>query len=252
MSVSLPSRYLDQSTLRDRIDHDELPAWAAEQYGTFRKTMLDTDAPFPCYFGVESEATGMARYAFCASTTDEDALAGLRETLYEYAKTFDSPGERVSLVVFFAPPETPLTEAEYGDRLWEILQYLHDTDPEPWPYEIPADPDDPHWEFCFGGVPMFPTARAPFYEARRSRHNPHGLEITFQPRAIFEGITGDTAAGRRAREVIRERADEYDAVCPHADLGDWGDPDDREWKQYLLPEAEGESHRDCPLEITKP
>jgi len=52
------------------------------------------------------------------------------------------------------------------------------------------------------------------YAACESTTDPVGLEITFQPRAVFDGLTADTEAGRRARETIRERMDEYDGVCP--------------------------------------
>ena len=95
---------------------------------------------------------------------------------------------------------------------------------------------------------MFPTCRAPFYEERRSRYCPVGLEITFQPRSLFDGITADTEAGRTARETIQSRMGEYDGVCPHADLGDWGES--HEWKQYLLPDGDG-SHETCPIDVFK-
>ncbi|MFC6837164.1 YqcI/YcgG family protein [Halomarina ordinaria] len=239
----------NQSTIRRRVREGSLPAWVCDHYEAFRAAMLDEDDAFPCYFGVESERTGMALYTACASTTDPAALATLRDTLVEYTRVFENHSERASLVAFFRPPERPLDERAYFERFWGVLQYLHDHDPVPWPADFPADPSDPHWEFCFGGEPIFPTARAPFYEDRRSRYTPHGLEITFQPRAIFAGITGDTAAGRRAREVIRGRLESYDAVCPHADIGDWGETQER--TQYLLPEGEG-SHERCPIEITTP
>ncbi len=111
-------------------------------------------------------------------------------------------------------PERPLTEADYHERLWHILQFLHVNDPEPWPADIPTDPDDPTWEFSFGGEPMFPTTRAPFYDERISRYCPWGLEITFQPRALFDGITADTEAGQQARAVIQNRSRSTTASAP--------------------------------------
>jgi FPC/CPF motif-containing protein YcgG len=174
-----------------------------------------------------------------------------RETLLEYLDRHpDAPGQ-TSLVTFFKPPEETWTEADYHEALWHLLQFLHVHDPEPWPEEIPTDPDDPHWEFSFGGEPMFPTCRAPFYDDRRSRYCPVGLEITFQPRALFDGITHDTEAGRRAREQIQGRLEEYDGVCPHADLGDWGVEGDREWVQYLFREDPEQSPDECPIEVTR-
>jgi hypothetical protein len=243
---------LDQSTLRDRLAADAYPAWASDHYHRFRETTLgDRDgAPFPCYFGVQSERDGDALYTFVPSLTDPEALLGFRDVLVEYVDVFRDFSDRCSLVTFVAPDGAE-TEAEYHERLWHLLQFLHVHDPEPWPADIPTDPDDPYWEFSFGGEPMFPTTRAPFYEDRASRYCPVGLEVTFQPRAIFEGITGDTEAGQRARETIQDRLAEYDGVCPHADLGDWGVEGDREWVQYML-SADAEQFPDaCPLEISR-
>jgi FPC/CPF motif-containing protein YcgG len=248
MATAQTARLFDQETLRTRLEDGALPEWVGDHYAFFRESMLSPE-DFPCYFGVESERSGDALYSYCESTTDPAALLVLRDTLYAYLQTFEEHAERASLVVFFPPEKEEMTEREWNERFWGVLQFLHDHDPEPWPYHIPADPADEHFEFCFGGEPIFPTARAPFYERRRSRYNPHGLELTAQPRKIFAGITGDTAAGKQARAVIRKRLEAYDDVPPHADLGDWGEA--LEWKQYLLPEGEG-SHESCPLEVTKP
>jgi hypothetical protein len=183
--------------------------------------------------------------------THPDSLFALRDTLLEYLEVHEDHGDRVSLVAFFHPPETELPERAYHEALWNVLQFLHVHDPEPWPADIPTDPDDPYWEFCFGGEPMFPTCRAPFYDTYRSRHCPVGLEITFQPRAIFDGITADTEAGQRARETIQNRLEEYDGVCPHADLGDYGVEGDREWRQYLFREDDEQAPDDPPIRITR-
>ncbi|WP_336359086.1 YqcI/YcgG family protein [Haladaptatus sp. ZSTT2] len=252
MAVESTYGLFTQEQLHDALDNGALPDWAESHYEGFRNAMLGTHdgAPFPCYFGMESERSGDALYTFCDSMTDESALLTLTDTLFEYVQVFEEYSERTSLVIFFKPPERELDEAAYRDHFWHILQFLHDHDPEPWPHHIPTDPTDPYWEFCFAGEPMFPTARAPFYEQRMSRHTPHGLEITAQPRAIFAGITGDTAAGKEARRIIRARIEDYDGVCPHADIGDWGDSHTREWKQYLLPERNEDTIETCPLIIT--
>jgi hypothetical protein len=244
---------LDQETLRARAADGDLPGWAVEHYRTFRETTLGTrdGAPFPCHFGVASERDGDALYTFVPSATRKDALLAFRDVLLEYVDVFRDHAERASLVTFFRPPDRELSEALAHERLWHLLQFLHVHDPVPWPAEIPTDPDDPYWEFCFGGEPMFPTTRAPFYDERRSRYSPVGLEVTFQPRAIFEGITADTAAGQRARETIHERLEAYDGVCPHADIGDWGVAGDREWVQYMLSSDPEQVPDACPLKITR-
>ena len=242
---------LDQEALHDRLD--DAPEWLREHYRTFRESMLGErdGSPFPCYFGIEVEREGDLLYAACESTTDPAALLRFRDTLLEYLDAYPDHADRAPLAVFFRPPDGDRGEAHYHERLWHVLEFLHVHDPEPWPEEIPTDPDTPRWEFCFGGEPLFPTSRAPFYDERKSRYSPVGLEITFQPRAVFEGITANTEAGEQAREAIRGRMGEYDGVCPHADLGDWGAEGDREWTQYLFREDDAASPDACPLTPTR-
>ena len=255
MTEPVVGRLLDQGSLAARVDSGEAPDWVAAHWRTFRDGLLGerNGTPFPCFFGAESVRNGDPLYTAVPSTSDRDALLGLGWTLLEYLETYREYGDRASLVAFFAPPDRPLSEAEYHGTLWHVLQFLHVHDPEPWPAEIPTDPDDPYWEFCFGGEPMFPTCRAPFYGERGSRYCPVGLEITFQPRALFEALdaTADTEFGRQAREVIQGRLAEYDGVCPHADLGDWGVEDDREWRQYMLSADPEEAPDECPITVTR-
>ncbi|ERG97185.1 YqcI/YcgG family protein [Haloquadratum walsbyi] len=244
-----------QATVENRVESGAAPDWVAAHWNSFRDGLLGerNESPFPCYFGAESVANGDPLYTAVSSTSDKDALLDLGRTLISYLDMYQDYNDRASLVTFFRPPEEDLSEAEYNEILWHILQFLHIHDPEPWPEDIPTNPDDPHWEFSFAGVPMFPTCRAPFYETRKSRYCPIGLEITFQPRALFKnlGVTGDTSGGQHARDVIQDRLEDYDGVCPHADLGDWGVEEDREWHQYMLSESEEQTPDECPINITR-
>ena len=246
---------LDQETLARRVDRGEMPAWVTAHWESFRDGLLGerNGNPFPCYFGVQSVRDGELLYTACPSMSDADALLTLRDRILEYLDSYRKHAPRASLVTFFKPPAEPMSEGDYHDALWHILQTLHLHDPEPWPEDIPTDPDDPYWEFCLGGEPMFPTCRAPFYDERTSRYCPVGLEITFQPRALFESlaVTADTTTGQEARAIIQDRLEDYDGVCPHADLGDWGVEGDREWPQYLFSEDESQAPSECPITITR-
>ena len=255
MSDQIVGHLQDQATVEERVASGAAPEWVAAHWRTFREGILgDRDgAPFPCFFGVESVKNGDPLYTAVPSMTEKDALLDLGRTLLRYLNTYRDHSDRASLVTFFKPPKHDRSEADYHTLLWHILQFLHIHDPKPWPADIPTDPDDSYWEFCFGGEPMFPTCRAPFYDDRKSRYCPVGLEITFQPRALFEdlNVTADTGAGQQARDVIHDRLGEYDGVCPHADLGDWGADGDREWKQYMLSETEEQAPDRCPITITR-
>jgi hypothetical protein len=254
-----------RSALQDAIARGELADWKVTRYETFRETMTDEDAPYPCYFAVEAEKEGLFRYTFPGAPDDPDARGRLADALEAYLATYESIGDITSLVVLFGPPsgdsdsdgedeaagdsngENALPAETYKRQFWETLRYLGANDPEPWPRTVPTDPNHPKWRYCFAGEPLFLVARAPFYERRRSRYTPHGLEITVQPAGVFEGLSGMSEKGQYARSRIRDRLAEYDSIPSHPDSGDYADPRRHEWKQYMLPETNAESVARCPL-----
>lgn len=237
----------DQSELQDAIDTGELIAWKKKRYLAFRETMRSTR--YPCHFAVHVEDNDAARYLFAGDIRDRDTLLKVREGLRQYLDRYQSIAERTTLVIFFKPPNGDQSEQEYRDQFWRVLEFLNKRDPEPWPSDIPTDPNDPEWEFCFSGEPMFIVGRAPFYTDRKSRYTPYGLEITIQPRRVLDDISGNTMEGQRARSIIRDRLKDYDDIVPHPDIGDYGDPNTREWKQYLLPTSNSETLTEFPFEI---
>ncbi|MFC7176527.1 YqcI/YcgG family protein [Halosegnis marinus] len=246
---------MDQSTFVRRVGRADTPDWVRDHWETFEAGLTGerNGSPFPCFFGAESVRNGDPLYTVCDSMTDPAALRDLGETLLEYLAVWPDHGDRASLVTFFRPPEREWDEREYHEALWNVLQFLHVHDPEPWPASIPTDPDHPEWEFSFGGEPMFPTCRAPFYEDRRSRYCPVGLEITFQPRALFENlnVTADHPTGQQAREIIQSRLGEYDDLPAHPLLGDWGVEGDREWHQYMLPTGDEHPLARPPIRVSR-
>jgi len=247
-------RLFEQERVEARIANDSLPAWAQRQYESFDEKLLGerNDTAFPCHFGVDAQRNGGALYTFVPDPTVGANREVLADVLGAYLETHRMHGPRTSLVTLFEPPADPDAwgEREYRDVFWDLLQFLHDVDETAWPADIPADPSHPQFEFCYGGEPMFVTGAAPFFDERASRYNPHGLEVTFQPRSVFEGITGDTEAGQRAREQIHDRLEGYDDVDVHAHIGDWEDDDSHEWKQYLLPDGDERYDDDaCPLDV---
>lgn len=238
-----------RSELQDAIEAGELTAWKKKRYVAFRETMQNTR--YPCHFAVDAEQTDSARYLFVGDTHDHGALLKVSEGLRQYLEQYRSIAERTTLVMFFKPPIEDRSEQEYRDQFWRVLEFLHKRDPEPWPSNTPEDPNDPEWEFCFSGEPMFIVGRAPFYADRKSRYTPYGLEITIQPRGVLDDISANTIKGQRARSIIGDRLKAYDDIAPHPDIGDYNDPNTREWKQYLLPTSNTESLTEFPFEIQR-
>ncbi|WP_343299655.1 YqcI/YcgG family protein [Streptomyces sp. 5-6(2022)] len=227
----------------------KLPVWGDECVRELQRTLLSDSSPFPCTFAVAGTKRNSLRFGFVESVDDERAWQPLGGILTEYLAGYRELGRETSLIVFFRPDDRSRTMAEYNERFWAVLQYLHDTDTSPWPAEVPHDTDDPWWEFSFGGTPIFVVCNTPAHVLRRSRHSPVFF-ITFQPRWVFEGLGAHTPPGASARRTIRRRLSRYDAVEASPELGSYGDPDNREWRQYFLPDTPDEpwaKDRRCPF-----
>ncbi|MBL7488743.1 YqcI/YcgG family protein [Frankia sp. AgB1.9] len=215
-----------------------MPAWGAGCARDMITTLKSEAEPFPCVFAVAAANSGGLRFGFVDDLYDEQTWSVLPDILASYLATYQSISRNTSLVVFFGSGNgTAGQESDdvlgYERRFWSLLRYLHDSDGEPWPSDIPTDTDDPAWEFSFRGSPIFVVCNTPAHRRLRSRSNPV-FNITFQPRWVFEGLAPTTPRGAAARKVIRERLRRMDEVDSTPLLGSYGDPANREWKQYFL------------------
>ncbi|MFD4628390.1 YqcI/YcgG family protein [Streptomyces sp. NPDC058284] len=227
----------------------EIPEWGPECVRELQETLLSNNSPFPCTFAVSGTKRDSLRFGFVDSLDDRSTWDSLGATLTEYLAGYQELGRETSLIVFFRPDGRTRTMDEYRGTFWSVLQHLHDTDESPWPAQVPRDTDDPWWEFSFGGTPIFVVCNTPAHVLRRSRHSPVFF-ITFQPRWVFEELGADTPPGAAARRIIRKRLSRYDAVEASPELGSYGDPDNREWRQYFLadtPEGPETGEDRCPF-----
>jgi uncharacterized protein len=225
-----------------------VPEWGRRAFRRFSADVESAAPFFPCVFGVDAFRKDGLRFAFVESDEHPEDLEGLADALAEFVRTSHGFGRYASLVAFFGGTEERDLE-EWEEAFWRVLQLLHEFDPEPWPDEIPMEPEDDQWEFCFAGTPMFVVCNTPAHRHRRSR-NGLGLTITFQPRWVFRGIEGGTPAGEKSRRTIRARIDRYDTLPPSPRLGVFGATGNREWQQYFLPDDNETPPRErCPLHI---
>jgi uncharacterized protein len=247
---------------------DGLPTWGLSVFRTFAAQLLDEYAAFPCVYAVEALKKSTLRFAFIEGPFDESALWQLRAALLEYLKIFrlldpaspaigkpgtreerrDVPGRHrlTSLIAFFAPDRCEsLGVAEYEERFWSLVNFLHRHDPSPWPAEVPTELEHERWEFCFGGEPIFIVCSTQAHERRRSRRA-GAFVVTFQPRWVFAPFEAEPDVGMRARQVVRQRLVAYDGVDPSPTLGTYGVQGNREWKQYFLRDS-NDVPKECPF-----
>lgn len=228
---------------RESFAEDRCPEWARQAHRSLTATLRDAD--YPCYFGTQAERHDHIRYDLVTG----DRYEHLADSLAEFvALSRENPRVRHLFVVFF---DSSAGLAEDEARFWRLLQWLHEHDPEPWPGGISPDPESPGWEFCFAGDPMFAFPSLPGYRHRRSRRIGDAFAVCFQPRRIFAGVERDDPGGEAVRKGIYQRVREWDELPPHPDLEflAYGDPEMREWKQYVLPDDNTPLRGRCPLRI---
>jgi uncharacterized protein len=225
----------------------DLPDWGARAALDLLSTLTSRESRFPCTFAVTAALQSSLRFGFVEDPHDRDSWRVLPVILSEYLRTYRTLPRETSLIVLFGAEDRIREIGEYQDRFWEILQFLHEVDGEPWPAGIPKDVDDPYWEFSFAGTSLFVVCNTPAHQSRRSRANDNFM-ITFQPRSVFEGIAAGTPRGDAARRTIRARLRAFDEVEPSPRLGNYGDPDNREWRQYFLPEGDTDAVAQCPFQ----
>lgn len=227
------------------FEQGRCPDWASRAYESFVGTLRNPD--FPCYFGTQAERQGYLRYGLVSGDRYERLPDDLREFV---ALSRAQPRHRHLYVVFFDRHDDLRGDER---RFWELLQWLHEHDSAPWPEAIPADTDDPNWEFCFDSDPMFVFPSIPGYRSRRSRRIGEAFAVCFQPRRIFAGVERGDPGGEAIRTDIYQRVRRWDDVPPHPGLEDlaYGDPAMREWKQYVLPDRNTALRGSCPLDTAR-
>jgi hypothetical protein len=239
--MSIQPRLLDGEDLRDA---HATPAWVRDAYESYRHVILDPG--FPCYFGTKAEQRDRPRFTYVRGD-ERDHLPEVLRRFVAYSRAH--PKHRSVFIVFFEPDGRRHTLADDERRFWELLDWLHERDPNPWPDDVPTDPSDPHWEYCFASDPMFVFPCSPAYRLRLSRRMGPYYMVCFQPRRVFYGVESNSPAGQRARRRIWAKVRAWDPVQPHPDLENmaYGDPEMREWKQYVLPDDNTPLLQRCPF-----
>jgi FPC/CPF motif-containing protein YcgG len=154
--------------------------------------------------------------------------------------------ERSSLVAFFEPDRAISDHSSFVTHFWQVLQLLHERDSYP---AMDRPPDDPLWEFSFERCEMFVVGASPTYRLRRSRNLGSGMVLIFQPRSLFTDPATSKPIAVEIRRRIHSRMLAYDGMAVHPDIGFYGKPINREWKQYALPDDNEPETGTCPFHV---
>jgi FPC/CPF motif-containing protein YcgG len=241
MSVATLQSWTDRVLAGGKLGAAPNETWKIVAYEHYRAKLCATD--YPCFFGQGSESRGEMLYTFIADSRVEELATNMRRFVSLIAT---ARYERCSLVAFFEPDRTMSDHASFVTHFWEVLQQLHEQDSDPATDMLP---DHPLWEFSFERCEMFVVGASPTYRVRRSRNLGPGMVLIFQPRSLFIDPATSKPIAVEVRRRIHSRMLAYDGMAVHPDIGFYGDPINREWKQYALPDDNEPEIGTCPFHV---
>ncbi|WP_102027813.1 YqcI/YcgG family protein [Salirhabdus sp. Marseille-P4669] len=222
--------YKDTPDNRNTLDH-----WKRKNLDEFEAKMTDKERPFPCIPATIGFSLNHLRYAFVGNPLEQSTIANFAALLKKYTEDSRKYGKYTSLIVFYHLPEemkTTYTVEEYEQLFWEQLRALSAVDEKDWPDDIPTNPHDPIWEFCFHGERYFMYCATPAHGNRQSRHF-FTMLLAITPRWVLQAFT-KTSHMDKMKARVRERLSKYDKISIHPDLNSYGAEDNFEWRQYFL------------------
>lgn len=227
--------------IENRTGPAQVPPWLEPCYLSMRERVMNPE--YPCFFGTMAEKRGEMFYSFVHGKD----LSSLPATMETFARLSVRPEyQKNNIAIFFEPDAAPLAHTDYQVHFWRVLQHLHDRDRDPEVGRQPR-PTDAAWEFSFAGVQMFVVCACPSFQLRHSRNLGPGMVLLFQPRSVFVDKVTNRVIGVQARNEVRRRLLDWDELPAHPDLGFYGDPGNREWKQYFLPDGNEPATDKCPF-----
>ncbi|MDN4494968.1 YqcI/YcgG family protein [Ureibacillus sp. BA0131] len=221
----------------DAPSHRELlNDWEREVLERFSAKMSDKNQPFPCIPATIGFSKNQLRYGFTGDPRKTETLYELAGLLSKFTSESRNFGSYTSLIIFYHTPidmrDTYRVE-DYEQLFWKQLSGLAAIDSVEWPADMPLDPHNPMWEFCFNREKYFMYCATPAHINRQSRHF-DVMMLAITPRWVLQELNKKESFARNIKARVRERLANYDAAPVHPDLNSYGAKDNFEWKQYFL------------------
>ncbi|MGF9696187.1 YqcI/YcgG family protein [Paenibacillus sp. MABNR03] len=229
------------------LENEKIPleAWKKDAYQLFASKMSDREARFPCIPATQAFAMGHLRYGFVSYLDPGSADRRLADIITEYGRESRSFGDYSSLIVFFELEKTMRTVLDYEEIFWDLLSKVSVLDVKRWPADIPENPENPLWEFCYDDERYFVYCGTPAHISRQSRSFPYFM-LAMTPRWVLDQWNAHPKKAAAISPKIRERLAEYDAIPAHPELKQYGAQGNLEYKQYFLRDDDSSPSR-CPF-----
>ncbi len=240
---------------KNTFDHGENTknAWCAHHIENIISLLTGSEKPFPCVFS----RNACARELLCflpieLNPSGNHNFSKLKKGIELYLKRCSKWAGDVNsaeplLVIFESNNNKQYDKSAYEDIAFGAMQYLIDSDTQRWPDDLPTDPSDPFWSFCFQQTPLFINVSHPAHRLRKSRNLCDTLVLVINPRKRFDIVASAfEKKGINIRNKIRSNIDEYDKI-QHSHLLGHYQIGESEWNQYSLPITNNEPPNKCPL-----
>ncbi|WP_425457184.1 YqcI/YcgG family protein [Aquibacillus sediminis] len=202
----------------------------------FELKMTDKDKPFPCIPATIGFSMNQLRYGFVGDPRDDATIEQLATLLRDFTEKSKDFGDYTSLIIFFQLPDAiknTYTVKDYEQLFWQQLRALTTVDDAKWPEDIPMNPHDPIWEYCFHEERYFMYCATPAHTNRQSRYF-ETMMLAITPRWVLQTFNKCETRAKKIKARIRKRLKKYDSIRAHPDLNSYGATDNYEWRQYFL------------------
>lgn len=225
---------------------NQLLEWEKHALDSFFVKMSDKEKPFPCIPATIGFSMNQLKYGFIGDPRRDSTIKELASILTSYTEQSREFGKYTSLIIFYETPESMKNASveEYEQIFWAHLSGLTALDEFEWPKDIPQDPHEPVWEFCFNGEKYFMYCATPAHKNRKSRHFDM-MMLAITPRWVLQEFNKSEGYAKRIKAQVRKRLAEYDRISIHPDLNTYGADDNFEWRQYFLRDDDTSLSR-CP------
>jgi len=205
-----------------------------------------SNSEFPCPFGRKSWEASSAKILFCEKY--EHLLSGLEEYT-NFVKKTDVKNRIYAPLISVISKRLIKGDGQHATA-WNMLNWAHMRDPEAWPDDVPIDSEASEWSFCFNGIQLFINFSSSDHKYMKSRNLGPFLCLVINPRQNFDLVaSADTKSGQLIRKKIRSRVAAYNGGLVPEELGQYGEAENREWKQYQLHEEGLPRPSRCPLKL---
>jgi uncharacterized protein len=238
----LSNLYKDNPSSRNHLKE-----WEKTALEKFSAKMSDKEKPFPCIPATIGFTQNKLRYSFIGDPREPSSIYELAESLSSYTQVSREIGHYTSLIVFYETPEDMkemFSVENYEQLFWVHLSGLRMIDPIDWPEDMPSDPHDPVWEFCYNGEKYFMYCATPAHKNRKSRQF-DVMMLAITPRWVLQEFNRSPKFARCIKKQVRNRLKNYDSGPIHPDLNTYGSDNNFEWRQYFLRDDDSSLSK-CP------